>query len=110
MAAHRLRGCLPWPKLAQALQAFPCYNSPQIICFGSFATPSVIERGGCTAIAPDNRHLIATFNLRIYTPKFSSWAGFVPAYRLKRGVGGFYLALVRESANFEDVNQTSTDL
>jgi len=36
MAAHRLRGCLPWPKLAQALRAFPCYNSLQIICFRVF--------------------------------------------------------------------------
>ena len=40
MAAHRLRGCLPWPKFAQALRAFPRYNSLQIICFGSSATPS----------------------------------------------------------------------
>ena len=87
MAAHRLRGCLPWPKLAQALRAFPCYNSLQIICIGSFATPSFLysmplrAHLRCASVytvtiksASCRTPSVALFNPLTYAPKFSARA------------------------------------
>ena len=48
MAANRLRGCLPWPKLAQALRAFLCYNSLQMYLLWEFCN-TLISSIACSS-------------------------------------------------------------